>query len=175
MLAYLCRNFGFHDANIQNISVKTNLFLIFLYFYFMDGSKILNKILEYSELNGKNFSEKIGLKRPQAIYDILNGKTQNISAAMANKIISVFPELNKGWLQSGEGSMLKESSTLTAPTDSGTVSIPREAWEVIRSQAASLERKDKQVDEVLAMLRQKIEKGEDADYPGHAATRAAAE
>lgn len=55
------------------------------------------------------------------------------------------------------------------------VSIPREAWDVIRSQAASLERKDRQVDEVLAMLRAEMKKGEDADYPGHAATQAAAE
>lgn len=141
----------------------------------MDGSKILNKLLEYSELNGKNFSEKIGLNRPQAIYDILNGKTKNISAAMANKIISVFPEINKGWLQSGEGRMLKDTSTSTAPADSDNISIDRQAWEVIRSQAASLERKDKQVDELLEMLRAEMKRGDDADYRGHAATRAAAD
>lgn len=141
----------------------------------MDGSKILNKLLEYSELNGKIFSEKIGLKRPQAIYDILNGKTQNISASMANKIISVFPEINKGWLQSGEGPMLKDTSTSTAPADSESVSIDRQAWEVIRSQAASLERKDKQMDELLSMLREEMKRGDDADYRGHVATRAAAD
>lgn len=34
------------------------------------------------------------------------------------------------------------------------VSIPREAWEVIRSQAASLEMKDKQMSEMLMMLKE---------------------
>lgn len=72
----------------------------------MKGAYVLNKLLEYSKLNGKSFSEKIGLIRPQAIYDIQNGKTQNISVSMANKIISVFPEVNKSWLFTGDGEML---------------------------------------------------------------------
>ena len=72
----------------------------------MEGSYVLNKLLEYSKLNGKSFSEKIGLIRPQAIYDIQSGKTQNISASMANKIISAFPEINKSWLLTGDGDML---------------------------------------------------------------------
>lgn len=83
----------------------------------MDGAYILKKLLEYSGLNGKSFSEKIGLLRPQAIYDIQSGKTQNISASMANKIISAFPEINRGWLQTGEGEMLKSNQgTSDKPT-----------------------------------------------------------
>lgn len=72
----------------------------------MKGAYVLNKLLEYSKLNGKSFSEKIGLIRPQAIYDIQNGKTQNISVSMANKIIFAFPEVNKSWLFTGDGEML---------------------------------------------------------------------
>ena len=72
----------------------------------MKGAYVLNKLLEYSKLNGKSFSEKIGLIRPQAIYDLQNGKTQNISVSMANKIISAFPEVNKSWLFTGDGEML---------------------------------------------------------------------
>ena len=72
----------------------------------MKGAYVLNKLLEYSKLNGKSFSEKIGLIRPQAIYDIQNGKTQNISVSMANKFISAFPEVNKSWLFTGDGEML---------------------------------------------------------------------
>lgn len=80
----------------------------------MTGSDIIGKLLVYTGLNGKAFSEKVGLLRPQAIYDIQSGKTQNISSSMANKIISVFPEINRGWLQTGEGSMLKTESTEAA-------------------------------------------------------------
>ena len=79
----------------------------------MRGSEIINKLLSYYNLNGKSFSEKIGLERPQAIYDIQNGKTKNISENMANKIISVFSDINRAWLITGEGEMLKSESVAT--------------------------------------------------------------
>ncbi|PXV61213.1 phage repressor protein C with HTH and peptisase S24 domain [Dysgonomonas alginatilytica] len=79
----------------------------------MEAREILNKILKYSRLNAKSFSEKIGLERPQAIYDIQKGKTKSISQAMLSKILSVFPELNKGWLLTGEGEMLSEKNEST--------------------------------------------------------------
>jgi hypothetical protein len=76
----------------------------------MKPNEILDKILAYSGLNAKSFSEKIKLDRPQGVYDILNEKTKSISQAMANKIISVFPEIDRSWLLTGEGEMLKNKS-----------------------------------------------------------------
>ena len=75
----------------------------------MSGADILNKILEYKGLNVKALSELIGMDRPQGLYDIQKGKTRSISHAMANKIISVFPDLNLAWLLSGEGNMLNDA------------------------------------------------------------------
>ena len=69
--------------------------------------EIIIKLLEYSKLNVKQFSEKLGMKRGQAIYDIMSGKTKRISEKLANQIISEFPEINKVWLLTGEGEMLK--------------------------------------------------------------------
>lgn len=69
--------------------------------------EIISNLLKYSNLNAKQFAEKIGLSRPQAVYDILKGKTKSISPSMANKILSVFPEVNRAWLLSGDGAMLK--------------------------------------------------------------------
>lgn len=80
----------------------------------MSTIKQLNNILVYTKLNPKSFSEKIGLARPQAIYDIQKGKTKNFSHAMINKIISVFPEFNKSWLLTGEGEMLIEKEKTTS-------------------------------------------------------------
>lgn len=74
---------------------------------------ILNKLLEYSGLSAKAFSEKIGLDRPQAIYDIQKGKTKSISQSMGNRILSVFPDINKAWLFTGEGEMLKSGYDCT--------------------------------------------------------------
>jgi len=72
----------------------------------MKPEKIIFEILEYTKLNTKNFSERIGLDRPQALYDIQKGKTKSISSRLLNKIISVFPEINKYWILTGEGEML---------------------------------------------------------------------
>lgn len=66
----------------------------------------IEKILEIYSINAKVLAERIGLDRPQAIYDILHAKTKSISDAMAIKIISAFPEVNKIWLLTGEGNVL---------------------------------------------------------------------
>ena len=70
-------------------------------------TEVIAKVLAYTKLNAKQLAERIGLDRPQAIYDILKGKTKSISPAMANKILSVFPEIDRGWLMTGEGDMLR--------------------------------------------------------------------
>lgn len=72
--------------------------------------EIIIKLLEHSKLNVKQFSEKLGMKRAQAIYDIMSGKTKRISEKLASQIISEFPEINKTWLLTGEGEMLVKSS-----------------------------------------------------------------
>ena len=73
----------------------------------MKAVDIIDNLLLYSGLNPKSLSEKIGLERPQAIYDIQKGKTKNISPNMSDKIISAFPEISRTWLLTGEGEMLK--------------------------------------------------------------------
>lgn len=112
-------------------------------------SDIINKLLIYSKLNAKSFSEKIGLERPQAIYDILKGKTKSISLAMQDKILSVFPELNRTWLLTGEGEMLKGESQGSGDGTSGSgdkITIPLSAWNVIEKQAESLAARDRQME-----------------------------
>lgn len=105
----------------------------------------------------------------------------SVGRGIANEIGNKFG-VDVEWIMNGLGEMLKSAAQAAPLAATDTITMPREAWEVIRDQAASLkakdvslERKDKQIDEMLAMLRQKIEKGEDAGYHGHAATRAAAE
>ena len=73
----------------------------------MEAKDRINTILAYYKINAKVLSERIGMDRPQAIYDIINGKTRSITEKMACKIISVFSEISKPWLLSGEGEMFK--------------------------------------------------------------------
>lgn len=136
----------------------------------------LGEFLKYKGIGQAKFAESVGLSRGFA-----NNVGDSIRAENLAKITAIYPELNTTWLLTGDGSMLKSSNASVAapvseaPADSESVSIDRQAWEVIRSQAASLERKDKQVDELLEMLRAEMKRGDDADYRGHAATRAAAD
>lgn len=71
----------------------------------MDAKKRICAILQHYNISAKAFSERLGMDRPQAIYDIINGKTRSITEKMAGKIISVFSDISKSWLMSGEGDM----------------------------------------------------------------------
>lgn len=122
----------------------------------------------------KEVGKLLGYANESAFSQVLNGHV-DLPVDFIHRLCALDSRINFLWIQKGEGQMLVESSTAPMVANSDTVSIPREAWEVIRSQAASLERKDRQVDEVLAMLRAEMKKGEDADYPSHVATRAAAD
>lgn len=123
----------------------------------MTGADILDKLLNYTGLNVNQFSEKIGLQRPQALYDIQKGKTRSISANMASRIVSVFPVISKSWLLTGEGEMLNNS--LHKPDESSTshdwknnnVFNEAEAWEVIRNQAASLKERDDMISRMISI------------------------
>lgn len=170
-----------------------------------EKSPIKQKILLFLSKYGisqYDFYRKTGITRG------VLGQNNGISEDNIARFLAAYSQVSVEWLLTGRGEMLrdqdvqlvtpvvqeqfslrtdrkvglKKSSVPTSPADSETVSIPREAWEVIRDQAASLkakdvslERKDKQIDEMLSMLRKQIEKGEDAGYRNHAATRAVAE
>lgn len=103
--------------------------------------KVVLKLLDYSKLNAKQFSEKLGMKRGQAIYDIISGKTKRISEKLANQIISEFPEINRTWLLTGEGEMLKNTS---AVAENHSISI---AGEEIKENKINVN-----ADETIAML-----------------------
>lgn len=94
----------------------------------MDAKDIMNDVLNYLDMSPKAFSEALGRDRPQAIYDILKGKTKSISQALANQILSVFPCFDKYWLLTGEGDMLIEDANtdtdISSNTDTDIISVP---------------------------------------------------
>lgn len=151
-----------------------------------DVNKRLKKIIEeHYKMSPFAFSQKYGDNRgvkTSAIIRERNGVSNN----MLESIIGAYPEINRNWLLTGEGEMIKKPEPPTeAPAQnvSDNVSIPREAWEVIRDQAASLKakdeqmnemiagfkEKDRQINDVIAMLKDQIKKGEDVGDQRHAA------
>ena len=90
----------------------------------MNGSDIINSVLKYTRLTPSVFAKKLGEKRPQRIYDIQNGKTKKLSPEIADKIVSVFPAINRTWLLTGEGDMLNESTTSTTFNEDKVTTVP---------------------------------------------------
>lgn len=74
----------------------------------------IQKLLDYTQLNGKNFALRIGLSHPDSIYHILRGRN-GISDKMAERIIMAFPEVNRSWLLSGEGEMVTPAQQQASP------------------------------------------------------------
>ena len=81
----------------------------------MQAREIINTILSQEKITGAQLAKDIGLNRPQAIYDILNGKVARVSVRMAYLIHSAKPMYNLDWLLTGNGAMfdgdIKEETT----------------------------------------------------------------
>ena len=97
----------------------------------MNSQEKIEKLLNYLEINSKEFSERLGYDRPQIIYDIQKGKTKRISETLANKIISVFPNIRKAWLLADDGEMLTNTEEICI--DSGKKERILLAYDYLRS------------------------------------------
>lgn len=117
----------------------------------------LKAFVKYTGLPVYKFEARCGLSN-----GYISSMRRGIGYKALEQISETFPELNTAWLQTGQGEMLKgaggpadpEPAAEAAPVEdpAGFVSIPAEAWNVIKQQAASLERKDRQVDRVISLL-----------------------
>lgn len=82
----------------------------------MELKERIQKLIDYSEKNVSQFSKYVGVKTPQAIRELLAGNTKTLSENVQSKILSTFPEINKTWLLTGEGEMLKSANYSPAPS-----------------------------------------------------------
>lgn len=118
---------------------------------------IKDRLLEfvaYTKLSKRKFQEKIGVSN-----SYIQNISEGIGADVLNRITIQFPELNNVWLLTGEGSMLKTDPE--SSSESETITVSREAWDIIKRQAESLERKDAQISDLISILK-KINVQQDA-------------
>lgn len=66
------------------------------------GSEVLNIIIQNENETINSFSKKIGLKRPQSLYDVRDGKARYISPQLAEKINKAYPHYTIESLVSGQ-------------------------------------------------------------------------
>ena len=81
---------------------------------------------------------------------IVTGKVP-LSEKFMKRLCSLDENINFVWLQSGEGEMLISDNL------NSEVSIPNDVWKVIKQQAESLSARDRQIDELMAMLKEHIQ------------------
>ena len=115
--------------------------------------KVINWLvfMEYAE-NERELAEKLGYTK-SSFSQIVNGKVP-LSERFVQKLASVDRNINEVWIMTGEGNMLNSMEAGTS-----VVTIPANVWEVIQTQAESLKSKDKQIDELVALLKQQIAEG----------------
>ena len=107
--------------------------------------------MEYAE-NERELAEKLVYTK-SSFSQIVNGKVP-LSERFVQKLASVDRNINEVWIMTGEGNMLNSVEAGTS-----VVTIPANVWEVIQTQAESLKSKDKQIDELVALLKQQIAEG----------------
>ena len=107
--------------------------------------EILERIALHLHISIAELSEKVGYERPQAFYDVINGKTKGISSKIANRIKAVYPEFTLDWILTGRGSMLN--------TESIAPKIPSENEnEVIKELRSTIISQQKTIDRLTEML-----------------------
>ena len=124
----------------------------------------LKAFIEYKKISIRSFENRCGLS-----YGYVNNMRVSIQPAKLKSISLQFPDLNKSWLLTGEGEMLVPTEGKPVATESignygsvfkssGIVSIPAKVWDVIEKQADSLKSKDKQIDDLISLLKGLIQK-----------------
>ena len=106
--------------------------------------------------NQKGIGELLGYKNESSFSQVVNGKVPTPSNLL-KKIKNLDKQINEEWLLTGEGEMLKTDTPKSGVSseEGGVISIPRDAWEVIRNQSASLKAKDEQLGMLAASLKAK--------------------
>lgn len=112
--------------------------------------KVVNWLIfmEYVE-NERELSEKLGYTK-SSFSQIINGRVP-LSDKFVKKLCSIDENINEVWITEGAGTMLKN-----AVEGEAVVTVPAKVWEIIQAQAESLKNRDKQIDELVELLKQQV-------------------
>lgn len=113
--------------------------------------KVLNwLIFKEIAVSETDIAAKLGYKK-SSFSQIVNGKVP-LSEKFVNKLCLLDENINSVWILTGEGDMFVNDNL-----NSEIVPIPMSAWSVIQRQAESLSARDRQIDELIVMLREQVE------------------
>ncbi len=104
----------------------------------------------------KQLADLLGYTK-SSFSQIVNGKVP-LSEKFVKKLCGLDENINEVWVLKGEGSMFKNN-----PNGLQMVEIPREAWSVIQTQAESLSARDRQIDELIGLLKDQLRESKKTD------------
>lgn len=112
--------------------------------------KVVNWLI-YQEIasNEREIAERLGYTK-SSFSQIMNGKVP-LSEKFVNKLCALGENINSVWVMSGAGEMF-----ICDNLNSGEVVIPSGAWNVIQRQVESLSARDRQIDELIAILKEQL-------------------
>lgn len=73
----------------------------------MTDSERLSNVIEWSGLSANQFAKEVGYDRAMTLYHVLKPEGRPISSKLATNICNKFQQINRTWLLTGEGNMLK--------------------------------------------------------------------
>lgn len=114
--------------------------------------KVINWLI-YKEIgeSEKEIAERLGYTK-SSFSQIVNGKVP-LSDKFISKLCSLDENINLVWVQSGEGEMFLEHN-LNSEQD---VTIPASVWSVIQRQAQSLSSRDRQIEDLIVLLKEQVQ------------------
>lgn len=147
----------------------------------MDMHERVKKVINWLVFNGvaegqNDLAVRLGYSKSYMSQVVNNAKV--MSDSFIGNLCSLDENLNINWVLSGEGNMFlnnpfsefSEVSGSPDPSSHSEVVVDASVWAVVKAQAESLAARDRQVDELISMLRSQIEdlKKVDAQTGGRA-------
>jgi len=166
-LLYLCCIY-YGIANLRNISCITNKYTQYFVLIIVNAVKLL----VMCEVDVKGVREKLGYTQKEFAKLVFSSE-RTVQNWEAGKTIPPSKyEILRVLESKANGVESVGADEISSPLSSGSVSVSAEAWEIIRMQAASLERKDAQVDRVIDLLERQMSTSKKSTAKGDAGARA---
>ena len=103
--------------------------------------------------NDRELAEKLDYTK-SSFSQIVNGRVP-LSEKFVKKLCRLDKNINEVWILAGEGEMFKSEKESNLNSEN-VVTIQKDVWNVLQQQAASLASKDKQIDELMSLLKEQI-------------------
>lgn len=112
--------------------------------------KVINWLI-YKEVavSEKDLADKLGYTK-SSFSQLVTGKVP-LSDKFIGKLCSLDENINKVWIRTGEGQMLSDDKL-----NGEKIEVPAEVWQVIKRQADGLSSRDRQIDDLISLLRDQI-------------------